>query len=126
MQSARKVGIFTFVGMDRLLRTFEFDRDTLEILTLDKGTLGGIRIDTKTILLIFVAGLVNMGLLRLLRLELFLDCGLIHLAVLCLTRNKRGDRIFKFIPDLLRKLHMEGRLLVRLLPQRIERVPKFA
>src|SRR6266576_2645714 len=52
MQSARKVGIFTFVGMYRLLCTFEFDRDTFEILTLDKGTLGGIRIDTKTILLV--------------------------------------------------------------------------
>ena len=73
VQSARKVGIFTFVGMDRLLRAFEFNRDTFQILTLDKGTLGGIRIDAKTILLVFLAGLVNMGFLRLLRLELFLD-----------------------------------------------------
>ena len=111
--------------MDRLLCTFEFNRNTFQILTLDKGTLGGVCIDTETILLVFLAGLVNMSLLRLLRLELLLDCGLIYLAVLCLTGDKGGDGIFKFIPDLLGKLYMEGGLLVGLLPQRIERVPEF-
>ncbi len=126
LQCARKVGVFTFVGMDRLLCTFEFDGNALQILALDKGTLCSVSIDAKTILLVFLAGLVYMGLLGLLRLELFLNCALIRLAVLCLASDKSSDGIFKFISDLLRKLQMEPRLLVCLLPQRIERVPEFA
>jgi hypothetical protein len=72
-QGARKVGIFAFIGMDCLLCTFEFDGDALEVLALDKGTLGCVSIDAKAILLVSLAGLVDMDLLGLLRLELLLD-----------------------------------------------------
>jgi hypothetical protein len=67
-----------------------------------------------------------MGLLRLLRLELFLDDSLIRLTMLGLTSDKGGYSIFKVISDLLRKIEVEARLLVRLLSQRIERVAEFA
>jgi len=40
-----KAGIFTLVGMNQLLCTFEFDGDVLEVLALDKGTLGGVSLD---------------------------------------------------------------------------------
>jgi hypothetical protein len=117
LQSTRKVGIFTFVGMDGLLCAFEFDRDALEILALDKGTLSSISVDAETILLVFLAGLVNMGLLDLLRFELLFDCRLIDFSMLGLTSDKDGEGIFEFISDLLRKLHVEGCLLVCLLSE---------
>jgi hypothetical protein len=125
VQSARKVGIFTLVGMDRLLCAFEFSRDALEILALDEGTLGRVSVDAETILLVLLAGLVDVSFLCLLRLELLLDCGLITLPMLGLASDKGGDRIFEFASNLLRKLDVEGGLLFRLLPQRIERVPEF-
>lgn len=126
VQSTRKVGVFTLVGMDRLLCTFEFDRDALEILALDKGTLGSVSVDAETILLVFLAGLVDMSLLCLLRLELLLDRSLIDFSMLGLTSNKDGEGIFEFIADLQCKLHVEGRLLFCLLSQCVERVSEFA
>ena len=126
VQGAREIGVFTFVRMDRLLSTFQFYRNTLEVLALDKGTLGRVSIDAQTVLLVFLAGLVYMGLLRLLRLELLLDCGLERFTMLCLTSDKGGDGIFEFVSDLLGKLHVEASLLVCLLSQGIERVAEFA
>jgi hypothetical protein len=126
LQGTRKVGVFTLVGMDRLLCTFEFDGDALEILSLDKGTLGSVSIDAETILLVFLAGLVNVSLLRLLRLELLLDCSLIDFSMLGLTSNKDGDGIFEFVADLLCELYVESRLLLCLLSQCVERVSEFA
>ena len=67
-----------------------------------------------------------MGLLRLLRLELLFDCGLVRFTMLCLTSDKGGDGIFEFISDLLGKLSVEAGLLFCLLPQGIERVAEFA
>lgn len=126
LEGAGKVCIFTFVGMDGLLSTFEFDGDAFEILALDKGTLGGVSVDAKTILLVFLAGLVDVGFLRLLRFELFLNYCLIGFTVLCLTSDKGRDGIFEFVPDLLCELDVEARLLVSLLSQGIERVAEFA
>jgi hypothetical protein len=126
VQSTRKVGVFTLVGMDRLLCTFEFGRDALEILALDKGTLSSVSVDAETILFVFLAGLVDMSLLCLLRLELLLDCSLIDFSMLGLTSDKDGEWIFEFVADLLRELHVEGRLLFCLLSQCIERVSEFA
>jgi hypothetical protein len=108
VQSARKVGIFTLVGMDCLLCAFEFGRDTLKVLALDKGTLGGVGVDAETILLVFLAGLVDVSFLGLLRLELLLDCGLIALTMLGLAGDKGGDGIFEITSNLLRKLDVEG------------------
>lgn len=102
VQSTRKVGVFTLVGMDCLLCAFEFGRDALEILALDKGTLGRVGVDAETILLIFLAGLVNVSFLGLLRLELLLDCGLIALTMLGLAGDKGGDRVFEITANLLR------------------------
>ena len=112
--------------MDGLLGAFKFYSDALEILTLDKGTLGGISIYAKTILLVFLASLADMIFLRLLRFKLFLDRGLKTLSMMGLTSDKGGDGIFEFIPDLLRKMEMETGFLVCLLSKGIERVSKFA
>ena len=126
LQGACKVGVFTFVRLDRLLRTFKFDSNALEILALDKGTLGSVSVDTEAILLVFFASLVDMRLLRLLRLKLLLDGGLKRSTMLCLTADKGGDSVFKLISDLLRKLRVEARLLLRLFSQRIEGIAEFA
>jgi len=125
VQSTRKVGILTLIGMDCLLCTFEFGRDAFEILALDKGTLGCVSVDAETILLVFLAGLVDVSFLGLLRLELLLDCSLIDLTMLGLASNKGGDGIFEFISNLVRKLDVEGGLLFCLLSQCIERVSEF-
>jgi hypothetical protein len=74
--------------MDCLLCTLEFGRDALEVFALDKGTLCSVSVDTETILFIFLAGLVDMGFLGLLRLEVFLDCGLLGFTMLGLTGDK--------------------------------------
>jgi len=126
VQSACKVGIFTLVGMDCLLCAFEFGRDALEILALDKGTLGRVSVDAETILLVFLAGLVDVGFLGLFRLELLLDCGLIALTMLGLASDKGGDGNFEFISNLMCELDVEGGLLFCLLSQRIDRVSEFA
>jgi hypothetical protein len=120
VQGTRKVGIFTLIGMDCLLCTFEFGSDAFEILALDKGTLGRVCVDAKTILLVFLAGLVDVSFLSLFRLELLLDCSLIALTMLGLASNKGRDGIFEFISNLLRKLDVEGGLLFCLLSQCID------
>jgi hypothetical protein len=126
LRGARKVGVFTFLRVDGLRRKFEFDRSAFEVLALDKSALGGVSVDTETILFVFLAGLVDMCLLRLLRFKPFLDCGQMRFTMLCLTGNKGGDRIFDFVSNPLRKLQVEDGLLVRLLSQGIERVAEFA
>ncbi len=112
--------------MDRLLRTFEFDGNALEILALDEGALGGVGVDAETILLVFLASLVDVAFLRLLCLELFLDRSLITFTMLGLTSDERGGGVFELVADLLSELQMEGGLLVRLLAESVERVSKLA
>jgi hypothetical protein len=112
--------------VDGLLGAFELYSDALEILTLDKGTLGGISIYAKTILLVFLASLANVIFLRLLRLELFLNRGLKALSMMGLTGDKGGDGIFELISDLLGEMEMETGFLVCLFSKGIERVSEFA
>ena len=63
------------------------------------------------ILLVFLAGIVDVSFLGLLRLELLLDCGLIVLTMLGLASDKGGDGIFEFISNLMCKLDVEVGLL---------------
>ena len=112
--------------MNRLLRTFEFDGDTLEVLALDEGTLGSVGVNADTILLIFFPSLVDVALLRLLCFELFLDRTLINFAMLGLTCDERRGGVFKLVANLLGKLQMETRLLIRLQAKGVEGVSKLA
>ena len=87
--------------MDRLLGTFEFDGNALEILALDEGALRSVGINAETILLVFLASLVDVSFLRLLCLELFLDRSLIYFTMLSLTGDERGDGVFELVANLL-------------------------
>lgn len=112
--------------MDRLLGTFEFDGDALEILALDEGALRSIGVNAETILFVLLAGLVDVAFLRLLCLELLLDHSLISFTMLSLTGDERGYGVFEFVANLLCKLQMEGGLFVRLLAKSVERVSELA
>jgi hypothetical protein len=112
--------------VDRLLRSFEFDGNALEILALHEGALGSVGVNAETILLVFLASLVDVAFLRLLCLELFLDRSLIYFTMLSLTGNERGDGVFELVANLLSELQMKGGLLVRLLAKSVERVSKLA
>ena len=112
--------------MDGLLRTFEFDGNALEILALDEGALRSVGVNAETILLVFLAGLVDVALLRLFCFELFLDRSLINFTMLGLTCDERGDGVFELVANLLSELQMEGGLLVCLQAEGVERVSKLA
>lgn len=112
--------------MDRLLGTFEFDGDALEVFALDEGALRSIGVNAETILFVLLAGLVDVAFLRLLCLKLFLDRSLISFTMLSLTGDERGYGVFEFVANLLCKLQMEGGLFVRLLAKSVERVSELA
>jgi hypothetical protein len=112
--------------VDRLLRTFEFDGDTLEVLALDEGALGSVGVNAETILLIFFSSLVDVALLCLLCFELFLDRTLINFTMLGLTCDERGGGVFELVANLLGELQMKRGLLVRLQAKGVEGVSKLA